>query len=331
MWRRASFLLLVFLALPHAAAQEQPPDVVLVTTSPTPGDVTDGRAEIPVTLLNVSAADHTATVAAGAGVPPGCGFSVKDALVPTATQKEVIVVAEGCPKGATTLSFVLTAGGRPFELKATRSQTPPDWSRIGWAFFVSTITSLALIGWVFARRPKDANGDRLKKVQLDATYDFSKSWAANATVAAAAFTAVLGKDAVTDALFGEEADAVVTLLTVASALAVAAVGVAPLVVRAATDAGNRIDVAPFLFAAFLTLAATGGELVTALLVGWSLVGIVGDVLLLLPALALVALLGEYSRRSLKARLTPPAPTAPGMADGQVSPPTARPARVAGLL
>lgn len=94
---------------------------------------------------------------------------------------------------------------------------------------------------------------------LGEEYDFTKSWASNATIIAGAFAAVFGASDVLKAILGKEDTAIIGLLAVSAAVALGLTAAGPLAV-ATVKSGGHVTPAGLLAAAVITLTATGGQL-----------------------------------------------------------------------
>ncbi len=129
-------------------------------------------------------------------------------------------------------------------------------------------------------------------------WNFSDSWASNATIGASALAAVFGSSDVVTAVGGEDAT-VAPLIVVASALALAAVTSAPLVVKVCTT-GSKIWSVGIAVAAAITLWAAmfEGLVILRLAATLSLGGIEASATWL--GIVLGALLAAYAWRSLHA-------------------------------
>ena len=96
---------------------------------------------------------------------------------------------------------------------------------------------------------------------LGSSWTFKESWASNATVVAATFTAVFGATDVTKTIFGEtDSKEVLAIVAFASAAALGLAGTAPLLLQIWRRWNNKTDVTPIgiIFAGAVTLGATGG-------------------------------------------------------------------------
>lgn len=204
-------------------------------------------------------------------------------------QKVTITFAEACEpdlKGGT--GFELHAGSATFDLHADPPKSPnPNWFAVLLIYGLAGVASALVLAIAWGNWKKPATRSVKQELSmvlpgLDATWKFSDSWAANATVVTAAFSGVFGAKEVTNALLGEsEATTLLSVALVSAALALGLVGVSPMllqglrkrleaeegVVGAAVKAippGLYVTARGLVFAAFFTLTATVGQLATLL-------------------------------------------------------------------
>jgi hypothetical protein len=282
--------------------------VVLVSDRVDLSPSSQGTATAKAVLINPTAADVPVRVRIVPPSPGGCSVSVPaNTVVPAHRQQEVTVSAEGCPDGRDgTVWFTLTAGGLSFPMKAARApESRPHWNSLYYAFGAAGLAALTVcfLEYLYftkgeategsvpsgprpsgprsattnpAKRPGRTPGTQLV---LDKSWDFTKSWAGNVTVVAAAFAGVFGSSGVMTALFGKDAGSnAIAVITVAAAIAVGVVGAAPLFLGAFGEERPAlpnlnpprpvwlgIPVWALLAAASLTLTAAGGELAAIVL------------------------------------------------------------------
>ena len=98
-----------------------------------------------------------------------------------------------------------------------------------------------------------------EELHVGAKWTLKDSWASNVTVLAAAFAGFFSSSSVVKTLVGSAGSPVIGLTTVTAAVAVAAVGAAPLLLQIFKVNGD-VTPAGLLAGAALTMGATGGEL-----------------------------------------------------------------------
>jgi hypothetical protein len=174
----------------------------------------------------------------------------------------------------------------------------PDWAML-WdsAVWSIGVTLVLVIVAAFT-----AGKNRRKSATTDKEWDFSDSWASNVTVGSAALAAVFVSSDVVTAVGGEKA-VVAPLVVVASALSLAAVTAAPLVVKVFTKTDGAVWTLSIAAAAVLTLWGTGlqGMVIVRTSSGLDLGGIQSWTWLVGAVLGL--LLAIYAVRSLSALFT----------------------------
>ncbi len=158
---------------------------------------------------------------------------------------------------------------------ASAKAKTPDWT-LFWAFPVAfAVAGVLLVVTaivVYRRHTQSEKGKRawvnaghfwkwlwLEHLHVGAKWTLKDSWASNVTVIAAAFAGVFGSSTVVKALLGKEGQNLLGLTTVSAALAVGAVGAAPLLL-AVFKVDDDVTPAGLLIGAAVTMGATGGEL-----------------------------------------------------------------------
>lgn len=146
---------------------------------------------------------------------------------------------------------------------------PPDWHMLMW-FVYAGLVALIVVGgtvlfWVSGRHgPRRSL--RMSLPGLTASWSFTDSWASNATVVTALFTAVFGSKDVTTLILGkQQTTQVLTVVMVAAAIAVGLAGLGPMVLQALRNETVEVTPLGLLFAGTLTLTATAGELAVVVL------------------------------------------------------------------
>lgn len=153
----------------------------------------------------------------------------------------------------------------------SRSKTP-DWA-LFWSFPVAFVIALVVLfaaAWLTYRNHKA--GDKgtwtnttasrwwfREELHVGAKWTLKDSWASNVTVLAAAFAGFFGSSNVVKSLVGTSGSPILGLTTVSAAVAVAAVGAAPLLLQIFKVNGD-VTPAGLLIGAAVTMGATGGEL-----------------------------------------------------------------------
>jgi hypothetical protein len=120
-----------------------------------------------------------------------------------------------------------------------------------------------ILGWLWfqLKRPAEVSGAaglHNPLPGLDAKWTFKDSWAANVTLVSAIFTGLFGTSDLLKSTLGEEAPGVLSVITIASAIAVAVVGVAPLLLQALRDDESQVLVGGLLVSAALAVGASAG-------------------------------------------------------------------------
>ena len=157
---------------------------------------------------------------------------------------------------------------------ASAKAKTPDWT-LFWAFpFALGIALIVLVAaaWLTYRNHKSGGKGKgtwtntrmtrwwfREELRVGAKWTLKDSWASNVTVLAAAFAGFFSSSSVVKTLVGSAGSPVIGLTTVSAAVAVAAVGAAPLLLQIFKVNGD-VTPAGLLVGAAVTMGATGGEL-----------------------------------------------------------------------
>jgi len=314
-----AFLLLAgAFAVPATAQQAPGPTqaaVVLVTSKPALGAVEDGKSKVALSFLNTTTAEVAGLTVAPDASAGGCDLSIGPAVLLAERQTTVTVTVEGCADDKA-VAFAVKAGTQTFKLNAARATPSPDWSLLATPFLIAIGVTALLVLVLVAKRTLS------HVVDVGEKYDFKSSWASNLTVAAAAFTGVVGGTETAKILLGADASAYVAVMTVGAALALALAAVAALLVASFID-DKYLKVWVLLLAGFFTLVAVGGQLATVVAVGVAASDL--DPWIWSGGIAGGALLALYGVRTLWAATGTSKPKVAG------APPGAPPEKVTALI
>lgn len=241
------------------------------------GDVSFDSAaadSFAVSVLNLTATAASVTVNPS-GASSTCTGAASPGTVAAHGVTKVKVELHGCvvpDKGG--YGVTLLVGGEALDLSVGPATAPatPDWN-LFYAFPIA-IAATMLVLLVAVRdthKPKTEEGGGggeglgTKKwwqehpLLLSPGWSLKDSWASNVTAISAAFAAVFGTDTVLKSILGTDTDPLFALAAVASAISVALIGAAPLVLSVLRHEGKVTPRGLFLGAA-LTVGATGGQL-----------------------------------------------------------------------
>ncbi|MFD3993327.1 hypothetical protein [Streptomyces sp. NPDC058583] len=287
-------VLLIAAVVSPGPAMAGPGDYVLVSDAPQLDRHDDGTAEFAVTLINLTDQNSPEVSAEPAGKSEDCAVSIQDPAPSIAAghQRTFTFKAVDCQASDDApVRALVKVGAKSFPVTATPDPDPqPEWSLLWWFLWAGLLALLPVI-YAFSRWE---GGSKVKDwftelTSLKPGWSLKDSWATNVTAVAAAFAGVFGASDVMKALNGDT-DSVLSLVTVASAIALGLVGAGTLIVQAARKHGF---VTPFGMAlgALVTMAGTGGELAVIVLAarkldlggfedGWLTgIGVAGGVLL----------------------------------------------------
>lgn len=322
--RRSSAALVVgigWLLLVPATTFAAPAEYVLVSDQATLSENAAGAKTAAYTLVNLT--DRAAPVSlTTTEAGQHCAAAPGPAVLPASRQQKITFTLDQCelPDGGTT-GFTLKVGTRSFAVTAAAESAPdPDWGVL-WVFLWTLGGGAVAVvaGWLWFHRrrparvpaaPKWAWG-RTALPHLGASWSFKDSWASNVTLVSAVFTGLFGTSDLLKSIAGEAVPSVLAVVTIGSAIGIAIVGVAPLVLQAFRDDESQVLVGGLLVSAALAVGASGGLVlviarsVSALVSGWGqFMVVVGTVvaLLLLAAYAVASV-----RQNLATGLRPPPP------------------------
>lgn len=302
-----------------SAAIADSTDYVLSTPRPTIS-VEGEDPTVDLTLINLTDQDATVTLATTEG---GDNCDPRPEELTARQEKDLTFTLEGCDFGdESTVLFAVDVEGTPLSVKgkiAADETADPDWGLL-WTYlsaFGAGIV-LVLLGWLWFRLAPPTDLASENKVRLNTTlpflgakWSFKDSWAANVTLVSAVFTGLFGSSDLLKSAAGAEAPSTLALITIASGIGVAFVGLGPLLLQAARNDKAEIYAGGLFLSAAIAVGASGG---LALIIARSVTPIVkgraGDVLWIGVYLALF-LLAIYAvtsvRQNLITGLTKPPP------------------------
>ncbi|MEU4450951.1 hypothetical protein AB0F44_06455 [Nocardioides sp. NPDC023903] len=308
-----------------SAAGAAPADYVLSSDKATIEG--DDEPTVGITLINLTDQPATVELATSEG---GNNCVPSDEELPARQETELTFTLKDCDFGdEKTVALTLEVEGVTFKVTARNGEeSTPNWD-ILWTYTGSFGAGLLLIiaGWIwFLAKPpaalstKNNVGPTTPLPYLGATWSFKDSWAANVTLVSAVFTGIFGSSDLLKSVTGAEAPSTLALITIASAIGVALVGLGPLVLQALRNDKSEVIAGGLFLSAAIAVGTAGG---LALIIIRSVEGAVsgsakyflwgGGVL----ALALLAVYAVTSiRQNLITGLTEPPPEAEGLTEAQ---------------
>lgn len=330
--RRFSAALVVgigWLLLSPALTFAAPAEYVLVSDQATLAKSEAGAMTAAYTLVNLTdrpAPVSLTTTEAG----QHCAATPGPAVLPASRQQKVTFTLDKCdlPDGGTT-GFTLRVGTRSFAVTAAAEAAPdPDWGVLWvflWTLGGGAVAVLAGRRWFHQRRPAGVPAEpahagwQTALPHLGASWSFKDSWASNVTLVSAVFTGLFGTSDLLKSIAGEAVPSVLAVVTIGSAIGIAIVGVAPLVLQAFRNDQSQVLVGGLLVSAALAVGASGGLVlvisrsVSSLVTGW------GQYMVWVGTVVALLLLASYAvasvRQNLATGLRPPAPK-PGPATAE---------------
>lgn len=243
-----------------------------------------------------------------------CTASADPAEVPAARMQEVQFSFDNCdfPEGKT-VALTLAVGDSSFLVSAERPKAAdPDWGLMVF-FLWSLLGGLGVVvtGWasyklIKLKLPGQPAGEWVSWLRplpgLGAKWSFQESWASNVTLVTAVFTGLFGTADLLKSVTGEDTPGVLSVITIGSALAVALVGVAPLVLQAVRDDRSQVLVVGLLVSAMIAVGAAGGLVIVIALSVSSLVTGTTQVVLSTGMVVALLLLAGYAVTSVRQNL-----------------------------
>jgi hypothetical protein len=299
---------------PTAAAT--PAAYVLVSPDAT---LTEGDSPTTsYTLINLtdqSAILTSTTAEAG----PHCKVTPDPQVLPAHQQQQVVLTLHDCDLSAgKSVGIVLKAGDTSFPVTAKPEAAPhPVWSTLQvflWTPLVGLVAVLAGFGWFRGwpgpvPKAKSEVWFTAPLPQLGANWSFKDSWASNVTLVSAVFTGLFGTSDLLKSITGGEAPSAFAVITLASAIGLALIGVAPLVLQTLRDGESQVLVCGLLISGAIAVGASGGLViaiarsVSSLVTGTAQVAVtVGAVI---GCVLLLAYAATSVRQNLITGLTPP--------------------------
>lgn len=260
MIRRAWMLRLVVLFgvlvnLPTAPATASSIDVVMINEKITLSNGGSGTASGPLTASNLTTDKVVLRLTVAA--PSTCSISPQSAVIEAGRQTEVTVQLVGChPEIGDGVSVTAASPLHTWTLPAVIASGSPNWHVLSWSLGVAGVLFLLLTFGVYLRwdggRERRHLSTGLPSLR---EFDFSKSWASNATLVSGAFAAVFGSSDVLNSLLGDASKPTASLVLVSAAVSVGLVTAAPLVVLSTATKEGTIRAGGLLLAAWVTLTA----------------------------------------------------------------------------
>lgn len=233
----------------------------------------DGSHSTSVGFTNLTDADVGLTVKPAAD---GCKPSLDHSGSVPRQQHIVFAVAipTQCKRDDARFAFTVTTipqAGQPEDFTFTAIAAPvadakgttssPDWGQLQVFLYLLLMVAVAAVACLVARAVHKPPWMYGSLPYLEAGWSFGESWVSNVTVGGSLLTGLFGTSEVVKTFLGDGADAAVALSTVASAIAVAFVGVASIVLLACKSVkANTYTVPGVLLAGSVTLAGALGEL-----------------------------------------------------------------------
>ena len=323
---------MVGFGVPLSAAMAEPDSTVVLVADDETVDLAeddDGKVTGSLTLINNTTGTPTVT-AEHEDQDSTCKIEPGPTSLDASREQKVTLTFTSC-RVDEAFEFTVTVGEIALPTLTTKPPDEPNPAWLGLLGFVGTAVIGALvIGLTYrtwdgkpapASTPAGSAADTTEPTStsnllgglpgLPATWSFKESWATNATVIAAAFTGVIGVSDIADTLFADDADDVVALVAVGSAIAIGLVGAAPMTLQMLRNKAGEATPLGIIVAGIVTVSATGGELIAAIVAALNagLGGTVGSWALVVAGTLALIVLGAYSSRAtiqnLRTGVTPP--------------------------
>lgn len=248
----------------------------------------------------------------------GCTLALDKNELPAAEHAVVkVTIPAGCKVGEDGIDFTVSAStdsAPPITFVVTAAPKPDD-AKPKWEALLAFPIALGalLVGAVlFMALSSDGRPPNKPLKYLKAAWSFKDSWISNITILGGLLAGIFGSSEVVKAFLGEDAESSVALATVGAAVAVAFIGVGPVVLSATkTKEGDFFTAGGLIVASAVTLAGAVGEIWVLFESGRTLDLAGLEDWAWAMALAAAVLLGVYGIRTLLATLrhglNPPQP------------------------
>ncbi|GIG56092.1 hypothetical protein Lfu02_04640 [Longispora fulva] len=202
-----------------------------------------------------------------------CTLPAATYTVPPRTERTLKIRMDGKDCKLAGVELSLQIGGHKTTVTVPQPGTVASTAKPPWEllnnFWIGLGVGAAgvLLGYVFW------HGNPLRPMPglANAKWDFKESWATNTTVITALFTGIFGTTGVLEAILGAKPPSTFSVIIVASAIAVGAVGAAPILLntlrRRVPPTPGKTGDAPLqptaiglMLSAFVTISATAGQL-----------------------------------------------------------------------
>jgi hypothetical protein len=282
----------------------------------------EGNRSVTIELENKTNAPMTAVVIP-ARERNDCNFRYSTVL--RAGKTGSINVALGNCKESTPLTVEVEGSPAvPLPVTPEEPKVKPEWNRLWQGFGGGLIAGfiLVLCAWVWWKRGDGGKpGEKRRLEYIKATWSIKENWATDVSAVAAVFTGFFGTTELVKAYAGAAGEAMLAVSTVAAAIALALVGLTPIVLQATKSYWTKdgTPVSSFttygvLSGVMLVLASVFGQLWVIYNTGIKFDLGVSELVLAIPFAIAALLLCYYAVTSLRALLvegtTKPAPLSP---------------------
>ncbi|TDW22004.1 hypothetical protein [Kribbella kalugense] len=298
------------------SAAATPADYVLLSPEAT---LTEGASPTTsYTLINLT--DQPAILTSTTSeAGQHCQITPDPQVLPAHQQQQVVLTLHNCDLAAgKTVGISLKAGDTAFPVTAKPETAPhPVWGILQvfmWTPLVGLAAVVAGLLW-FRGWPGPVPKAKSKVLftaplpQLGANWSLKDSWASNVTLVSAVFTGIFGTSDLLKSITGGEAPSAFAVITLASAIGLALIGVAPIVLQTLRNGESQVLVGGLLISAAIAVGASGGLVIAIARSVSSLVTGTAQVAVTVGAIIGCVLLLAYAatsvRQNLITGLTPP--------------------------
>lgn len=297
--------------------------------SSTAANIKEGDTGPTVALTLINLTDQPAAVAVSTS-EGGDNCAPEGEELPARQESSLTFALSGCDFGdEKAVGLVVEVEGVIFDVTATNGEKEdPNWALL-WTFIwaVGAGIILVAVGWIsFLAKPPAAlsNGNNVGPSTplpyLGATWSFKDSWAANVTLVSAVFSGIFGSSDLLKSVTGAEAPSTLAVITIASAIGVALVGLGPLVLQALRNDKSEVIAGALFLSASIAVGAAGGLVLIIIRSVDNVVSGSANPFLWGGGVLALVLLAAYAitsvRQNLILGLTEPKPEKEGLTDAQ---------------
>lgn len=266
----------------------------------------DGNRSVTIELENKTDAPVTAALSP-ARVRNDCDFRYTT-LLRAGKTGSIDVALGNCVKSTPIRVDVEGLPAASLSVVPDEPKVEPEWNRLLEGFGVGLVISLFLVGYGWNRWRRKAScktGPRQRLEYIESTWSLKENWATDVSAVAAVFTGFFGTAELVKAYAGAQGEAMLAVSTIAAAIALALVGLTPIVLQGTKSywdedgsSKSSFTVGGVMLGVLLVLTSVFGQLWALYNVGVKFDLGVSDFVIAIPFALAGVMLMAYAVRSL---------------------------------